>query len=139
MCAALWTRQLENGLPGGSTTSLPTSPPRPASLVSYACYASPVGPVHLAATGAGICAVGICEAESSFRARANRGPSPGPHPVSGTADPDPILAAVVEQLDEYFAGQRQVFTLPLDLAAVTAFDRRVLDVISTIPYGQTRT
>jgi len=45
----------------------------------------------------------------------------------------------VEQLGEYFAGQRQVFTLPLDLAAATAFDRRVLDLIAAIPYGQTRT
>jgi methylated-DNA-[protein]-cysteine S-methyltransferase len=95
--------------------------------------------VHLAATGAGICAVGIREAESSFRARANRGVSAGPPPVSGAADPGAILAAAVEQLGEYFSGQRQVFALPLDLTAATSFDRRVLDLIAAIPYGQTRT
>jgi methylated-DNA-[protein]-cysteine S-methyltransferase len=139
MCAALWTRQLQHGLPGGSATSAPAPPTRHESAVSYARYSSPVGPVHLAATSAGVCAVGVCEAESSFRARADRGASSRLLPAPGAADADAVLAAAVEQLGEYFAGQRQVFTVPLDLAAATAFDRRVLDLIAAISYGQTRT
>ncbi len=44
---------------------------------------------------------------------------------------------VCRQLDEYFAGRRRHFDLPLD-PRVTAFRRRVLDALLTIPYGQTR-
>ena len=44
----------------------------------------------------------------------------------------------VEQLAEYFAGQRTRFTLPIALAG-TDFQRRVWDLLTAIPYGQTRT
>jgi methylated-DNA-[protein]-cysteine S-methyltransferase len=43
-----------------------------------------------------------------------------------------------EQLGEYFAGQRQEFTVPTRLAG-TGFQRRVWQAVSTIPYGQTWT
>ncbi len=46
-------------------------------------------------------------------------------------------AAVCEQLDEYFAGQRRVFDLPLDLRG-TDFQRRVWQALLKIPYGETR-
>src|SRR5262245_25343613 len=139
MCAALWTRQLQHGLPGGPPPGPPTSPSGPANPLTYARHPPPVGPVPLPPPAAGTSAAGSRGAESSFRARASRGVSAGPPPASGAADPDAILAAAVEQLGEYFSGQRQVFALPLDLAAASAFDRRVLDLIAAIPYGQTRT
>lgn len=47
------------------------------------------------------------------------------------------FAEVCRQLDEYFAGTRTRFDLPLE-PRVTAFRRRVLDALLTIPYGQTR-
>jgi methylated-DNA-[protein]-cysteine S-methyltransferase len=43
-----------------------------------------------------------------------------------------------EQLGEYFAGRRQRFTLRTRLAG-TAFQRRVWQAVTTIPYGQTWT
>lgn len=43
----------------------------------------------------------------------------------------------VRQLEEYFSGQRQRFTLRLDLAGLTPFTRRVLEELGTIPYGTT--
>ena len=43
---------------------------------------------------------------------------------------------VVLQLEEYFAGRRREFTLPLKLTG-TDFQVRVLEELTRIPYGQT--
>ncbi len=42
------------------------------------------------------------------------------------------------QIDEYFAGTRKVFSLPLDLTDLAPFHRDVLKMVYTIPYGKTR-
>lgn len=47
------------------------------------------------------------------------------------------LSRVREQLDQYFAGQRCEFEVPVHLNG-TEFQRRVWDRLRTIPYGQTR-
>jgi len=47
-----------------------------------------------------------------------------------------LLARVREQLTEYFEGTRTSFDLPLD-AAGSAFERRVWELLCTIPYGAT--
>jgi methylated-DNA-[protein]-cysteine S-methyltransferase len=45
------------------------------------------------------------------------------------------LAAAAAQLEQYFAGRRRVFELPLELRAGT-FDRRVLIAVDEIPHGE---
>src|ERR671937_2578160 len=50
---------------------------------------------------------------------------------------DEAFAAAGEQLDQYFAGERRDFDLPLDLRG-TPFQRRVWNALLTIPYGETR-
>ena len=45
-------------------------------------------------------------------------------------------AAVTDQLDEYFAGTRHAFEIDLDLSRETAFLRRALEAVCTIPYGE---
>ena len=40
------------------------------------------------------------------------------------------------QLQEYFAGARQHFDLPVDLTAVSPFTRRVLEVTAQVPFGR---
>ncbi len=50
----------------------------------------------------------------------------------------PLLHAARAQLNEYFAGERTVFDLPLRLNG-TPFQQRVWQALLTIPYGQTRT
>lgn len=42
-----------------------------------------------------------------------------------------------EQLNEYFQGRRRRFDLPLELSG-TPFQKRVLEALMTIPYGETR-
>lgn len=56
---------------------------------------------------------------------------------SGWRRDDTAFAAVVEQLDAYFAGERTTFDLALELAG-TDFQRRVWAALLTIPYGETR-
>lgn len=59
-------------------------------------------------------------------------------------DPEPVerrdhptFARLARQLDEYFAGTRRQFDLPLDLVG-TEFQRLAWDALQTIPYGATR-
>jgi methylated-DNA-[protein]-cysteine S-methyltransferase len=50
----------------------------------------------------------------------------------------PVLEEAKRQLDEYFAGKRQDFDLPLS-AQGTEFQRRVWSAMAKIPYGETLT
>jgi methylated-DNA-[protein]-cysteine S-methyltransferase len=52
-------------------------------------------------------------------------------------DPD-AFAAAVRQLDEYFAGERREFAIPVRLDG-TPFERAVWDRLLAIPYGSTIT
>lgn len=49
------------------------------------------------------------------------------------------LDEVRRELDEYFAGQRRSFDLPLDWSLTTSFARRVLQATAAIPFGRTST
>lgn len=90
--------------------------------------ASPVGPLTLVASAAGLAAV-LWEHDRAGRV---------PLSIAGQRSQDPVLLEAQRQLGEYFAGQRKVFDLPLDFAG-TPFQREVWAALLTIPYGQTRT
>jgi methylated-DNA-[protein]-cysteine S-methyltransferase len=49
----------------------------------------------------------------------------------------PVLRETARQLDEYFAGQRREFDLPLDPRG-TDFQRSVWTALRAIPFGETR-
>jgi len=49
-----------------------------------------------------------------------------------------IIQVTIQQLDEYFAGNRQVFEIPL-LFVGTNFQKSVWQSLMEIPYGQTST
>jgi len=51
-------------------------------------------------------------------------------------NPSPILMLAKEQLEEYFAGEREYFELPLKPEG-TAFQQRVWAALLDIPYGET--
>lgn len=52
--------------------------------------------------------------------------------------PDKLCFLAKEQLNEYFAGQRREFTLPLRPQG-TPFQCSVWEAVQSVPYGQTRT
>lgn len=47
----------------------------------------------------------------------------------------PILRQTAEQLNEYFMGQRQIFTLPLEPVG-TEFQKEIWRALQNIPFGQ---
>ncbi len=55
--------------------------------------------------------------------------------LSASIKPHPILLTARTQLEEYFAGQRSEFTLPIQLYG-TEFQKNVWQQLQAIPYGQ---
>ncbi len=89
-------------------------------------YASPLGPMLLAATPEGLAGVWF------------EGQRHGPRDVDWPEDPaHPVLREAVEQLTDYFAGARKRFDLPLDLRHGTAFQQDVWQALLAIPAGAT--
>ena len=82
---------------------------------------TPVGPVTVTATERAVTAV-------RFEAA---GPA-----VGQAGDLPPVLRQAVEELREYFAGERREFTLPLAPAG-TPFQQQVWAALREIPYGAT--
>jgi methylated-DNA-[protein]-cysteine S-methyltransferase len=98
--------------------------------VSYATADSPFGTLLLAATRRGLVRVAFPEEEAdSVLERLARQVSP--RIVEASAPLDPVRG----ELEEYFAGRRREFRVPLDWMLIRAFGRRVLRVTSEIPYG----
>lgn len=93
---------------------------------------SPIGPLVLDASDAGLRAV-------SFDPGTWPEADPVPAPVGEVVDAadHPVTAAVGEQLEGWFGGDRTRFDLPLDLG-VRGFAREVLDAIAAIGHGQVR-
>jgi methylated-DNA-[protein]-cysteine S-methyltransferase len=60
---------------------------------------------------------------------------PAGHPA-GPDEPGDLFQRAFRQLEEYFAGRRRKFQLPLAPAG-TEFQRRVWVALQDIPYGQT--
>ncbi|SDF32658.1 methylated-DNA--[protein]-cysteine S-methyltransferase [Terriglobus roseus] len=88
---------------------------------------SPVGVLKLVASDAGLVAV-LWPEDNPKRVRLEEAREDASHPV---------LKKAVVQLEEYFAGQRTEFDLPLD-ARGTEFQKLVWEQLLAIPYGKTR-
>ena len=59
-----------------------------------------------------------------------------PDSLGQLAEHQPVLLHAAQQLQEYFSGARQAFSLPL-AAQGTAFQMQVWQALTTIPYGET--
>ncbi len=102
--------------------------------VSYAPVDSPFGKLLLAASEQGLLRLAFPEEdEDSVLERLAARVSP--RIVESPAQLDPIR----RELDEYFAGRRREFELPIDWTLVGPFGRRVLDATARIPYGRVLT
>jgi methylated-DNA-[protein]-cysteine S-methyltransferase len=56
---------------------------------------------------------------------------------AGDTSDDSRFDAVIAQLNEYFAGERTAFDLPLDPEGGSPFEQRVWAELLRIPYGET--
>jgi len=59
------------------------------------------------------------------------------HNESITSNPDELCHLATKQLDEYFAGTRIEFDLPLKAVKGTDFQKAAWQALATIPYGET--
>jgi methylated-DNA-[protein]-cysteine S-methyltransferase len=100
--------------------------------VAYRIIDSPVGPLLLAATEAGLVRIAYAseDHDAVLQALAVR---ISPRVLNAPAR----LDEAARELDEYFAGQRRGFDLPLDWQLAAGFRRAVLSHLGEIGYGQT--
>ena len=99
---------------------------------TYRVVDSPVGPLLLAATERGVVRVAFA-VEDHERVLESLGTSVGSRILRGGHRLDPL----VRELDDYFAGRRHGFDVPLDLRLAGGFRLSVLRHLTQIPYGST--
>jgi methylated-DNA-[protein]-cysteine S-methyltransferase len=100
--------------------------------IAYRTVETPVGELLMAATPRGLVRI----------AYASEGLDTVLQSLATRISPRILLAprrldAAAAQLDDYFAGRRRSFQLPLDLRLSTGFRRSVLDHLTGIAYGTT--
>ncbi|MBG24386.1 MAG: cysteine methyltransferase [Idiomarinaceae bacterium] len=79
---------------------------------------SPLGPISVRSDGACVTAVEFCDESSKEGSKCE------------------VLSAAIAQLEDYFAGRLQTFDLPLSPEG-TAFQQRVWQALTKVPYGTT--
>jgi methylated-DNA-[protein]-cysteine S-methyltransferase len=102
--------------------------------IAYATLDSPVGPLLLATSERGLLRVAYLDG----------GSEPALDELAAHVSPRILeaprrLDEPRRELDEYFAGRRDRFELPIDWALVRGFARRVLQATAQIPYGSVST
>jgi methylated-DNA-[protein]-cysteine S-methyltransferase len=106
--------------------------------VVVGAVASRWGPVNIAVSEVGVVAVEIGAGVEGFRGYlARRGWDVLPDPAGTPQAQVTLLEAARAEIAEYVAGRRAAFDLPVDLAASSAWDRRVLEGVRQIPFGST--
>ncbi|MGW4580176.1 methylated-DNA--[protein]-cysteine S-methyltransferase [Rhodococcus aetherivorans] len=100
--------------------------------VAYRIVDTPVGPLLLAATPAGLVRVAYT-AEDHEAVLARLAADISPRILAAPAR----LDDAARQLDEYFRGARTAFDLPLDLRLARGFRREVITHLPRIGYGRT--
>ncbi|HEY9389721.1 MAG TPA: methylated-DNA--[protein]-cysteine S-methyltransferase [Mycobacteriales bacterium] len=100
--------------------------------VAYRTIDSPVGVLLLAATDQGLVRVAY-DRENHDAVLQHLADRVSPRVLRAPARLDPVA----HEIDEYFAGRRRTFDLPLDLRLSHGFRRTVLGYLPRIGYGQT--
>lgn len=102
--------------------------------VAYRDLDSPIGPLRLAASPAGIVRVAFA-GEDGDAVLADLARRVGARVLRAAAPLDPAA----RELEEYFAGTRRRFDVPVDLRLAGGFRRTVLDRLRDVGYGATAT
>ena len=92
---------------------------------------TPLGDLRLAASDLGLIAIEWAKSQpelDAFLARFDR-------PIQHN---DRVLSPYLKQLREYLSKKRRTFTIPIDWTIFTPFQRKALQAVFRIPYGETR-
>lgn len=100
---------------------------RPSSPVVTCLWSSPIGALLLAAHDHALCGVWF-ENQKGIPAWAT---------TATTVSQHPLLDKAIAQLEDYFAGQRQAFDVPLDTSFGTPFQQAVWQALQSLDFGQT--
>jgi AraC family transcriptional regulator of adaptative response/methylated-DNA-[protein]-cysteine methyltransferase len=101
--------------------------------IALAWVETPLGPMIAGATDRGLCLLEFSDRRmletqlATLRRRFHAALAPGEHPH---------LTLLKEELDEYFAGTRAGFSVPLDTPG-SAFEERVWNALRALPCGET--
>jgi len=96
--------------------------------VGYGRMSSPLGPLYLVVSDQGLCAIHYHESEDGIVAW-GKASDLVPQPDSESIRP------FARQLEQYFAGEREMFDVPIDLSTASPFAQRVLKATADIPFG----
>jgi O-6-methylguanine DNA methyltransferase len=103
-------------------------------VLAISTLESPIGKLRIAVTPGGVVRIALPRSGGAGFPGWLRGALPNAERV----DRLPALGVVQRELQEYFAGQRREFTVPLDLRG-TPFQLSVWRALVEIPFGETRT
>jgi len=103
--------------------------------VAYATLDSPLGTLLLAATRRGLVRLAYLAGEDESEVLEQLATRISPRVLAAPRRLDDPR----RELDQYFAGRRRQFDLPLDWRLTRGFARRVLEATARIPYGSTAT
>ncbi|HEY42919.1 MAG TPA: methylated-DNA--[protein]-cysteine S-methyltransferase [Anaerolineae bacterium] len=91
---------------------------------------SPIGPVYLALSARGLVAIDFSDGEEAFLSRIHK--NIGVYPIQSSER----MTEAVRQVEEYLAGKRADFDLPIDMRFLTDFQRAVLSAVMRVPRGE---
>jgi methylated-DNA-[protein]-cysteine S-methyltransferase len=103
--------------------------------VAYATLDSPLGTLLLAATRRGLVRLAYLDGEDESVVLEQLASRVSPRVLAAPRRLDDPR----RELDQYFAGRRRQFDLPLDWQLTSGFARRVLEATNRIPFGETAT
>jgi methylated-DNA-[protein]-cysteine S-methyltransferase len=101
---------------------------RTAPVIRWGEMNSPLGRLFVAISAQGLCAIDFGRSEAEFLQRLD--------PRARLEEHSPELEHAMAQLREYFSGDRSNFNLPIDLSALTPFQRSVLETACRIGRGE---
>jgi methylated-DNA-[protein]-cysteine S-methyltransferase len=123
-------------LDGGPTPSIEAAADAAGLIdVAYATLDSPVGTLLLAATDRGLVRVAYVNGRDVDAVLEDLARRVSPRVLSTPRRLDEGR----RELEQYFAGRRKLFELPLDWRLTRGFGRRVLEATARIPFGSVST
>ena len=104
-------------------------------MIRWTEFETPFGSTFLAATARGLLRVdwSVEDPEAAAEELTED------FPLWGVRNAPEELEAVMDEILEYFAGDRRSFDVSVDLTGLTSFQQSVLEATAEIPFGETAT